>query len=68
MTVLDQLLAKVPTKVRYTLYVLAALGLLGYSAIQAAEGDYKKAVGIFFGSLLGAMAATSTGRTGLTKV
>ena len=68
MNVVNELLSKVPEKLRYDIYFVASLGLLGYAAFTAADGDWKKALGIFIGSLVGATAATNTGRTGFTKV
>ena len=62
------LLAKIPTKWRYGLYITASVLSLGYTAYQAGGGDWKQAVPAFIAMLLSATAATNTGSTGLFNV
>jgi CHASE2 domain-containing sensor protein len=51
-------LDKLPPVVRTTLYVIGTIGLLVYSAVIAANGDWVAAIPIFFGSLITGTALT----------
>lgn len=49
-----------PQAARKIVYALAFLGLLVYTAIEAADGDYKKAIGLLLVSLVPLLASSNT--------
>lgn len=56
-------LAVLPDKARLWLYLLVTLGVMAFTAWQAAEGNWFLAVGGFLVSLQSLMSASNTGES-----
>ena len=58
-TVSDALKELLNRKLRLWLYVLSALALMAFAALEAAEGDWVKAIPVFLTSLVPVLAAAN---------
>lgn len=56
-------LSYVPVRYRAWAYFLASFALLVWASLEAADGDWKKAIGLVLSSLVPAMAKTHTPKT-----